>query len=127
MGNTGGSLFGTRMVWARIIAISVIFAAWMQISSCNASKEGASQEAAMSAAATSTSAISYCEESVRKQNSIHQQLHIISSTSTKMATRGYRVITKYEYFSGATKQMTSDSETCNVEWTGSRWRPGMLF
>ncbi|MET4144419.1 hypothetical protein ABIB45_001324 [Arthrobacter sp. UYCo732] len=85
------------------------------------------QAAKSASLATSSSAISYCKTSVRKQHSIHTQFRITGSDSTKMAKRGYRVVLKYEHFNGATKQMTTGSETCNLEWRGSDWGSGIRF
>ncbi|MET3705867.1 hypothetical protein ABIB17_000466 [Arthrobacter sp. UYEF6] len=99
----------------------------MQINSCNATKDAEAQEAKAKSLATSGSAMTYCETSVRKQHSLHQQFRIIDSDSTKMAKRGYRIVLKYEFHNGATQRMTTGSETCNLEWRGSDWRSGIRF
>jgi hypothetical protein len=127
MSTGGGNLFGTRIIWLRIVAIAVIFTVWSQIISCNAANDSKSREAKSDSLATSSSAISYCETSVRKQHSIHQQFRITDTDSTKMAARGYRVVLRYEFFNGGTQRMTTGSETCNLEWRGSDWRSGIRF
>lgn len=125
--STGGNLFGTPVIWGRIVGIAIIFVVWSNIISCNAANDSKAHEAKSDSLATSSSATSYCETSVRKQHSIHQQFRITGADSTKMAARGYRVVLTYEFLNGATQRMTTGTETCNLEWRGSDWRSGIRF
>lgn len=127
MSDTGGNLFGTPVIWARIVAIAIIFVLWSNIISCNADHDSRAREAEISKLATRSSAENYCKVQSREQHSLHKQFQTTHTQSTKMATRGYRVVLQYEFWNGATMRMTNGSETCNLEWRGSDWRSNIIF
>lgn len=98
MAAAGGSLFGSRMTWMRIIAIAVAFTTWIQISSCN-EKADAEQEYKQAVAnATSSGAIGYCTSLLRDREGDRKQFRVISSKATQRSEKThYDVVINYSY------------------------------
>ncbi|WP_426938583.1 hypothetical protein ACQCSV_13570 [Pseudarthrobacter sp. S3] len=117
--STGGNLFGTRVIWMRIVAIAVIFVLWMQINSCNAAADSKKESARLASLATSDGAIGYCKESVRFSDGHRERFAITAATATRRTTpTKYDVVVKYEYFDSYRKVMHPESRTCAVGYGG---------
>lgn len=122
MSASGGNLFGTRVIWAGIVAIAVIFVLWAQIISCNetnAAKEAASRNSSM---ATSAGAIEYCKEFVRRTQGDRQRFGITDGEAARRATpTHFDVRISYQYWDSYRRVMRPDSAPCAVGYSGE-WR-----
>jgi hypothetical protein len=117
----GGNLFGSRMTWARIAAIAVIFTVWSQVSSCNTETAAKEQYARDLAAATPQGAIDYCTKWLRDTQGTRQQFQISKSQATRRAasSTNFDVVLAYSYLNTYTKKTVTDVFNCAAGYGGN--------
>lgn len=123
MSTGGGNLFGTRIIWMRILAIAVIFTAWSQIISCNEANDAKKETATNNSMATTDGAIEYCSDLLRDSSEGgREQFAITDASATRRATHThFDVIVEYTYFDGYRKKTRDDSYNCAAGYSGE-WR-----
>lgn len=123
MSTGGGNLFGTRMIWARILAIAVIFTAWSQIASCNAANDAKKETASNNSMATTDGAIAYCKDLLRDSSEGgREQFTVTNASATRRVTpTHFDVIVDYTYWDGYRKRTREDAYSCAAGYSGE-WR-----
>jgi hypothetical protein len=117
--SAGGNLFGTRVIWMRIVAIAVIFVVWSQIMSCNAANDAKQAAAHDLAMATPDGAIGYCKDLVRFSDGDRERFAITTTNAVRRSTpTNFDVTVGYQYWDSYRKALHTDSRQCAVGYGG---------